>query len=166
MALFKASLTKETRIKTKKNNDSVEFVLKNVFVPLLDKLILKLESLNELFFENRIDIIIDGKHNSEPLSKADFHLKILNETNRPETLRDLEFIYTFSGYVKPAKHVFDTNFRLKLTFNQFEYLIYLTNDQKKIIAKAYGEILTNVEVEDIIKRGIKDLIETIKDYSE
>ena len=158
IALFKMDLKDSVDLKEKKSGPSTNRIIREEIEPLMQTILNKSKSFDELFFENnkfrRYRFQLGGKPTS---SRADFSdNKVSGSTTVSNDYNKLEFHCYYKEF-KNSKKIFSIGLEFYVFFDDYKYIIYGFNNEK-ITGKYYHE---HVEKEDQ-RRLVRSFIDKVK----
>jgi len=168
IALFKASLEREDKIKEKRSRENVAKLLRGALLSLLKAMQVRCKKLNDLFHEYSEGMELEGEnrdrsHNSFKLGK-DFSQGIMEDLINlyGGAILFINYKYCWKGF-KKGETPFDIDTFLQISFNEYDYEIdYLKGTQGEAVRKFYHQQLTNEEINNIIEALIKNVLNSIK----
>lgn len=168
IALFKASLDREDKIKEKRSRENVAKLLRGSLLELLKSLQIRYKKLNELFHRFSETIHLEGytRHTKDLSFQLD---KDISESlikgmieYHEGVITFIDYKYTWEGF-KKGETPFDIDTFLQISFNEYDYEIdYLKGTQEEAVRKFYHQQLTEEEINYIIEALIKNVLNSIK----
>ncbi|WP_259066942.1 Fic family protein [Mucilaginibacter sp. X4EP1] len=159
IALFKMELLNDTNVKVKRSNALINNVLTTQISPLINKLIIKAEQFNELFFENThevgLDFIISDVLTYRSL---DHFINATTVANRDRLIDELERIaavFTYEKF-KNSENDFDIGVWVTVEFEEYFYKI-VDFKGKDILSKLYHESLSINDITKIVKVFVESI---------
>ncbi len=159
--LLRRQLSKKEEVEVKKSKQVVEQIIIQSIFPLLENIEKKLDGLKSFFFEN--SIIINGANYNRKVSniselKSSFQALISQLLDGAQM--EIKFIHT--DLIKTGKRKFSYFSTVKLSFNNYNYVIKMGQDKEVVIKKRYGHQLSEEELESIVENLAKKELESIK----
>lgn len=178
ISIWKKQLVKKDEI-LPKSNYSIAEIYQRTLKSLFEKFLIQINSFDDLFAKKEITNRINSKHyKSKHLEHFDeFFQDIINRTKLTEDeisnleLKQIEGVNTiaiklyYGGFKNDGLNTFSTYYDLHIEFNEYSYIINdngQNDDKDNFVKKLYSELLTEEEINTIVKTTVSRLFDKIK----
>ncbi len=168
--LLKKQLSDKDIIKIKRSEDTVLEVFKTSILQFAEYAIKELSGLNDFFMSNSQNFTFQGqnKHaNFEmPNNSHDLNREVEKITTFGFPFTSCTFTYMFNGFSYSRQNPHNTSVSLQVDFEQYRYVLNARQNGRKELIKLYDEKLTEEENKLLAKEMKREMLETIKRWSE
>lgn len=168
--LFVKGFEDKSDMKTK-NNDDIEVLINQSFIPLFKLLDSKMDNFSALFFDIKKEITREYEVGNDLSEIYDFTIINSNDLTinslKGEVYSqalDFEYCYSLKGF-KNKEDNFNIDAFIYVKFKPYKYQI-IDDSRKKSITKYYNEQLTESEMVELVKSCVDNVMNEIKEKTQ